>query len=270
MRMLAMSAPIKAKITPDAASSAPIDQDEAFDAFSDSDAAPTGSNQGVRTLHEPPDIWDVVHETRAEFDPRAAFSARVTSTKPVVLTVLALIVAGGALFGFIKLRGSSGNVSAVPAVRPEDSNKKTAPGSPATIPANTAASSDQPGPNTPGSSVAGSSVELNNTSATNNGVPNPGAGSNVAAQEAFSVKPVVRKARQANPARSITAVSATLASADNRDKAQQSTTPTPKSDNDKDPAATAAKKESNKGPGPGLIAPAKTAPTPKAKVIQWP
>jgi hypothetical protein len=185
--------------------------------------------------------------------------------------VLALIVAGGALFGFIKVRGSSGNVSAVPSVQPEDSNRKTAPSSPATVRVNTAASSDQAGPNTPGSSdVAGSSVEPNNTSAANNALPNPGAGNNGAARAAFSVKPFVRKARQADPARSITAVSATLASIDNRDKARQSTTPAPKSDNAKDPAATAAKQESNKGPSLGLIAPAKTAPTPKAKVIQWP
>ena len=256
-----MSAPIKAQIPRPLASdgpSAPLEQVETFDAVSDSDVAPTGDNRGAMTLHEPPDIWDLVHETRAEFDPRAAFFARITSINPIVLTVLALIVAGGALFGFIKLRGSSGNVSAVPLVRPEDSNKKTAPSSPATVPANTAASSDQPGPNTPGSSdVAGSSVEPNNTSAANNAVPNPGAGNNVAAPAAFPVKPFVRKPRQAP---SITAVSATLASVDNRDKTQQSTTPTPKSDNDKDSAATAAKKESNKGPSPGLIAPAKTAP----------
>ena len=268
-----MSAPIRAQIPNPASyegSGDPLEQVETFEALNDSDVAPTDSNPAVRTLHEPPDIWDLVHETPAEFNPRAAFFARVTSINPIVLTVLLLIVAGGAVFAFIKLRGSSGNASAVISVQPEDSNKKTAPTPPATVPANTAASSDQPGPNMPGSSdAAGSPVEANNTSVANNAVPNPGEGNNVATPAA-SVKPFVRKPRQAGPARSITAASATLAGVDNRDKSQQSTTPTPKSDNDKDPAAIAAKKESNKGPNPGLIAPAKTAPTPKAKVIQWP
>jgi hypothetical protein len=134
------------------------------------------------------------------------------------------------------------------------------------VPANTAVSAEQPGQTTPASSdVTGSSVEPNNTSAVNNAIPNPGASSNVAAGDALSSKPFVRKSRHADPARSINTVSATLASGD---KTQQSTTATPKSDND--PTATVAKKESTKDSSPGLNAPAKTAPTPKAKVIQWP
>jgi hypothetical protein len=98
------------------------------------------------------------------------------------------------------------------------------------VPANTAVSAEQPGQTTPASSdVTGSSVEPNNTSAVNNAIPNPGASSNVAAGDALSGKPFVRKSRHADPARSINTVSATLASGD---KTQQSTTATPKSDND--------------------------------------
>jgi hypothetical protein len=258
-------------------------QDEVFDDLSDSDVAPTGSNPEVRTLHEPPDIWNLVHETQAEFDPRSAFVGHITSIHHLMLVVIALIVGGGAVFGFMRLWGWSGNPAAsttapapasVPAastnaastapvaanasaeapLQAEDVNTKTAPSSQVTEPKRTTLSSNQQATSTP--DIAVSEVDSKST---------------VAAPSALPDKRVVGKPRRGeNPTSSTATGDATVARTDDEDKTQTSDTPGPKSDNEKAANPTAAQKEADKAPSPQLIAPANTSPTPKAKVIPWP
>src|SRR6266536_212746 len=62
--------------------------------------------QVVRTLKDPPEIWDLVHETPAHFDPTEAFVARLTSRKTeLILAVLAVMfISGLAAFAVMTLR----------------------------------------------------------------------------------------------------------------------------------------------------------------------
>jgi len=73
----------------------------------------------VKTLTDPPEIWDLVQEVPRNFDPRSAFIARITSMKrTLALTacvVVLLIVAGGV--GALKLRNSVGLPAEIPAVQ---------------------------------------------------------------------------------------------------------------------------------------------------------
>jgi hypothetical protein len=64
----------------------------------------------VRTLKDPPEIWDLVHEAPRKFDARAAFFARMGSFKGrLVMTVTLLVLIGVAVgLGFyLKNRASS-------------------------------------------------------------------------------------------------------------------------------------------------------------------
>lgn len=63
-------------------------------------AAPTTSMPvEVRTLSDPPEIWDLVHEAPRQFNPGSVFITRIRSIKTAVLlcTIALLIVAGGGL-----------------------------------------------------------------------------------------------------------------------------------------------------------------------------
>jgi len=273
-----MSVPIRAQIKPDAPS-------EPFDTLSDPDVAPTSRNPKVRTLHDPPEIWDLVHETRTEFHPRSAFVTHLTSLNPLVLGAIALIIGGGAVFGFMKLRGRSESAPAASSMRAENSNTKTASSSQVTGPNRTVSPPNQQPTNTPASSeIVGSRVDPGivsnkiaspaqqpaNTPASAD-IANTRVDPNitVAAPTLLSGKRVVAKPPRQNARRSGTTGSLTVAATVNKDKAQQSMTLGPKSDNEKRGDSTVAKKESDKAT-PQVAAPAKDNPSPKGKVIKWP
>ena len=250
--------------------------------FIDSDVAPKGSNQEVRTLHDPPDIWNLVPETRVEFDPRSAFFGRLPSLKHFVLFVIMLIVGGVAAFGFMELWDLTGNdragstppaaasvASTTPAasgspiaadasaeapLRTDDGNTPIASSSPVTEPRTTALSEDAQATST--SEIAHSKVDANIT---------------IAAPAAPSVSPrqVVSKRRPENRPPSPVSGHAVVVRTDEEDKKQTSATPGTKSEKEKADSPTAAPKEENKAPNPQLT-PAKASSTPKPKVIQWP
>lgn len=273
----------------------------------DLDVAPTGRDSKVRTLKEPPDIWDLVHETRVEFKPGSAFFGHLTSLHPLALAAILLIIGGGAVFWFVTLRGGSESHIASPPAPAESNNTKGVLSPQSTTPNRTESASDQPSApaessDTRSASSQQSTVSNRTESASDqqfNSAPvgNDTAAStidepkiDVAAPAASSDRTAPAKPRRKNPtsstkasgetvagtrkdsarSSSLTAAgSATAPRPGNEDRGQASTTLDPKSDKEKS-APTAPKKETNKALSPQLIAPAKAAPTPKAKVIPWP
>ena len=125
--------------------------------------APASRNPEVRALHDPPEIWDLVHETRTEFQPRSAFITHLTSANPLVLGAIALIIVGGAVFGFMNLRGGSGALPRRRAVQAENSSVRTPSSSRVTVPNTTAAPAQLPIDIPASTEVAGSRVEPNTT-----------------------------------------------------------------------------------------------------------
>ena len=247
--------------------------------------ASRGSNREVRTLHEPPDIWNLVPETRVEFNPRSAFLGHITSLKHLALFVVMLIVGGVTAFGFMKLWDLAGNdhaasTAAAPAsvavaatppaessppvaetasteapLRTADTNTTIASSSPTIEPKTTTLSSNVQATNT--SEMAGSKVDSK--------IP-------VAAPAAPRVpaSEVVDKRHPENRQSSAVMGHAAVDRTDEEGKNQTSATPGSKPDNEKADSPKAAPKEENKAPTPQLNSPAKANPTPKPKVIQWP
>lgn len=78
------------------------------------EAAPTATSS-ARTLHEPPDIWDLVHPTQAAPLSQSVegwrrlrdsiVSQKLVSMKTLAFVATALIICGGIAFGFVALRG---------------------------------------------------------------------------------------------------------------------------------------------------------------------
>lgn len=256
--------------------------DGMFHDFSDSDVAPKGSSQEVRTLHDPPDIWNLVPETRAAFNPRSAFLGHINSLKHLVLFAIMLIVGAVAAFGFMKLwdlAGTSheGSTASAP------SSVSVASTTPvAASPAVTAADGSLPrddgstniAPNAPLTESKRSTV-LSNVEATSTSEiarSKVDTKTTVAAPTApwVPVRQVVSKRQSENRLSSAVIGNATAERADEKAKNQTSATPGPKSDNEKVESPTAAPKEESKAPNPQLVVPAKVSNTPKPKVIQWP
>jgi hypothetical protein len=77
------------------------------DVAPDYDDWESGKNsQTARTLHEPREIWELVHPTQTESYAPSASRGRVFSTRILALAVGALIICSGAVFGFLALRGA--------------------------------------------------------------------------------------------------------------------------------------------------------------------
>jgi len=70
-------------------------------------SVPAGPTE-VKTLKDPPEIWDLVHEEPRSFNPRSAFVARITSMRKTfalgACAVVLLVVGGGV--GALMLRNS--------------------------------------------------------------------------------------------------------------------------------------------------------------------
>ncbi len=83
--------------------------------------------QVLRTLKDPPEIWDLVHENRVEFKPAGAFITRITSvgTNFLLLVLTVILVAGAGTYAFLKFRdgSSSGATTKVEQVRPKPDTK---------------------------------------------------------------------------------------------------------------------------------------------------
>jgi hypothetical protein len=234
------------------------------------ESASTKSNASVRTLHEPPEIWDLVHETRTDFNPRSAFVGRLASRNGLLLALAVLIVGGGAVFGFLKLKGSAVNPPAASPVRADDNKPKAVSNSPATESVKTSAASDQSRPDTAPAAVPNTSKDnqVPVTTDARNNVANIPTAEKAVVTAASSTKRVDVKPRRQTT--STTTIEPTAARTDSQEKAFASPSSAAKTGSEKDATTSTPRKEPEKAASPQSTSPAKANPTPKAKVIQWP
>ena len=237
-----------------------------------------GESPKVRTLHEPPDIWELVHETRVEFKPGSAFVGRLKALHPLAIALILLIIGGGAVFGFMKLRARPENHTAAPTVQTQSSKPKIVFGPQSTESNRTVSGSDKPSNSAP-ARVEPETRKIEEPKTAIAVPPAPPASEAPARPRrdppnAITAKgATVAATRPRDKARSATvtkAGSTTVNRTDNKNGGQGSTAFAPKSDKEKSAGSTAAKKPTDKALSPQLIAPARTSPTPKAKVIDWP
>ena len=260
-------------------------QAEPSDDVIDSGVEPAVSNPAVRTLHEPPDIWNLVPVV--ESNPSATFFGNLTSRRHVMLILIVLLVGGVAVFGFLKLRGlprtdkaastaphtsvsAESNTPAALSPPAETNDSAKAPSQ--ADDANTASSSQvtepektnsltQQGTSTPDTSVSG--VDPNTT------VAAPSVETPSVAAASVPGKRIVGKRRRENPLASTANGATTVARTNDADKTEGAAIPSPKFDNKAASPPTNQQQEA-KAPSPQSTTPAKASATPKAKVIQWP
>ena len=185
----------------------------------------------VKTLHDPPEIWDLVHEVPRNFNPRSAFIARITSMKGTfalgACAVVLLIVCGGV--GGLLLRSS----------QPSDVKPEIPP-----IAAETNVSSPPP----PEAVVENPPVEIVNDN---------------------HVRTVPNKARLAIRQPRTYPVVSEVTTSEPVETKEAPAVATPQFESPKPVAPPAVKTNPSAGLSPHVIAPPKSAP-PKGKVIQWP
>jgi hypothetical protein len=210
----------------------------------------------VRTLKDPPEIWDLVHEVPRGFDARSAFVTRLKSTKTGLAVSLAVLIvlAGAGVVGVMALRGVQARIdqsSAITTKQPVTTKQPAAatmslPANPQTENATQPAAVDTSSGLTPLPSL-----------------PTAETGVTSVDQPLGYRKPGVRSRFRSQPGeRNVTppvAASATV----------QPVAAAPAKVNTETRAEAQPKAKDSSGLSPQMIAPAKTA-TPKGKVIQWP
>ena len=106
----------------------------------------------VRTLKDPPEIWDLVHEAPRGFNPRTAFAARLQSIKTglafraaTTVVVIAMCVVGVLVMRKVQAR-SENNVAVEPVALPQPvvTSPPTAPVSATVAPAESATAPEAP------------------------------------------------------------------------------------------------------------------------------
>ena len=186
----------------------------------------------VKTLKDPPEIWDLVHEAPRTFNPRSAFLSRITSMRKTFAlgACAAVLLIVGAGVGVVMLRSSPARN--LPAEVP------TAPVA--------AAETTVSNPQQPQAVVESPPVEVVNDNHVR-AVPN-------------NARMQIRQPRQSPVFNE--------APVENVPSTEAPAVATPKFESPK-PAPPAVKTNPNTGLSPHVIAPAKNAPA-KGKVIQWP
>jgi hypothetical protein len=216
----------------------------------------------VRTLKDPPEIWDLVHPAPKGFDARSAFVARLSSMRSAfafrALTVVILASVCAAV-GVWLLRGvqarSEGRTDRqiTPAVVVSDSSTAAAN-------ASTAAPAAAH-PAVPSSAAPSAAVGLTDASSAPT-LPSVNVGASVTPAPSAD-KPGFARRRSL---RLYSYRSDELEKVATNAVSQPVAAPTPKMDAPKEPVTTS---KNNLPLSPQMIAPVKSA-TPKPKVIQWP
>lgn len=254
----------------------------------------------VRTLKDPPEIWDLVQETPEHFNPRSAFVTRLTSSKTnlVLLMLAVILITGISTFAVMKLRDRK-NVGAAAQVQEdpgpvetvsasEASAPATAPVSaPASVPAEEQLNSHLDTTASAGSGEGNTSPQTTNREATNPQPPDSqpiapadnSASSNTAlingvqptgvSVSNVSKRSASRAGRGQNVDKRLArGESETAATTNTGANPQSPQTANLKPGDEKRSSDSSAKKGLNTTPQ--SITPPATSNTPKAKVIQWP
>lgn len=190
----------------------------------------------VRTLKEPPEIWDLVHEAPRNYSASSAFIARMGSIKGAFVIALALFVvigAGAGAWFLLKERVSLPSVAA-----PTATATTTAPAPPAPVITQPEATNNAPSETAPAPVVQN---EVNTT--------------------------VPRKPRSFAKARAVSSDVNVNDSTATQPVAVPPPVTMPKPESK--PTVDTAIKNTTPPPNPQMISPPKTSP-PKGKVIQWP
>jgi|GEM_PF-1825413 len=236
---------------------------------------PQNSMPQIRTLSEPPDIWDLVHETPAEFSPGSAFFTRLTSgAVPVVLGVLFLLLAGLGTYWFLKDRREPGAPIPQKQTQASMDHKPLPPSTSAAVPSKSQIV--QP------AAVATETSAPPAAAATETSAPPAAAEINTQPQESASVidgvttQPVYRRSGSRNRAKKnldtgevgvtpTEGVSRDSEGVAKNDSIRSRSTSVPNSDQ-----PVAPKKNATSTVAPQVIAPSPQPAPPKGKVIQWP
>lgn len=201
------------------------------------DWASGNNSESPRALHEPLEIWEMVHTTQPASYTLSADSRRVFSTKTLALAVGALIICSGVVFGFLALRGAMSATDDTAPQQPEASEQRLSTSKSLT--------------RAPGKTR--SSNELTNLKPIGNLVEEH-ADPPVVASSVLSAK---KSAASQRP--KATKVNATVP------KQNKSVRRATKLEGEQDASAKSAKKESAPASDP-----VKPSTTQKPKVIQWP
>ncbi|MGI9167433.1 MAG: hypothetical protein ACR2G5_13830 [Pyrinomonadaceae bacterium] len=161
-----MSAPIRAKVEADKLASPHLEENHGTRPENEHALA---KPRVVRTLKDPPEIWDLVHETPAHFNPSGNFVARLTSRKThrVLLLMLGvMLICGLAAFAFMTLRDGRTIGGVVAQVRERFGNSQTVLTSQASDPASASESAlnapvDAPANTSPSDAASALESELN-------------------------------------------------------------------------------------------------------------
>ena len=248
----------------------------------------------VRTLKDPPEIWDLVHETPAHFNPTGAFVNRLTTSKSTAILALVsvLLMVGLAAFAIMKLtdtripgasavqrRLEAATSTSQPATNASTS-KVTITGSPLnTSPTpepvvnNTVPESTQPQPT--GAQSTESTVI---SPASPEGAINSNESSGVTLNDASRRVASRRGVRSVNKQATVLSGNANDLQSDNSggafaartDTANESTQKRELEGKNEKPANDSTRTAATPTLSPQLIAPPAASPSPKAKVIQWP
>jgi hypothetical protein len=240
---------------------------DTIEAADDFDELVDSKNPAVKTLSEPPEIWDLVHETHTEFKPGTDFFGHLKSTRSLVLIGLMLLVGVGVAFALMKFRGFSVSNSSGPTVQTRESNssRKSEP----VVPIRSA--SDQP-------SFVGENAKNDRTSkaptefALRQHFTGVSSGSNGVRDESaaeFGPQAVVKTRRE-----NATKLARGQNTADKRpmlDANEDVTESTTRVDNRKKVQLSKSEKQSPPKPaGEQAASPPNPNATPKPKVIPWP
>ena len=251
---------------------------ESADAIDDPQEISKPKDPVVRTLGEPPEIWDLVQETRSEFRPSSSLTERLFKLHPLVLTGILVVIGCGVGIFFAALGTGTTTATLTPQT---DHNA-------ASLPSDRANAKGPLNSNSPSTDRRPSSAkqELTKPLARTNAVrPTIDAlrlfVAGVAAEssrEQLTAKPEVDNEGMANHARvaseasedgagsSSTRSSRTnVALLKNRRRAAPGRQPV-----DEDEGARTVAKQAEKTPSQESVSPAKPDPTPKPKVIPWP
>jgi hypothetical protein len=245
---------------------------ESVDAIDDLAEVSKAKDAEVRTLKEPPEIWDLVHEAPPDFRPGSTFAEHLRRLHPLVLAGILVVIGCGVGFFFAALGTRPNTATLAPQT---DHNAASLPltsdRTNATNPLNPKSplSGNQDITNTPtptntvrdtldalrniDGGVAGESLGRQHANKRNN--------EGNANHESFESEASGDRARLS----SLRSAKRSISLSQNKSRA-----PLGRQSEDENEATRTVSKQAETVPSPESLSPSKPDPTPKPKVIPWP